>query len=387
MVITNPQVQDAVEFNNQGFRTSREYARYLRSFRDRSIQPSFTIQPSAFNKYGMDLPSMLAGLGWSSLVEDQRFSFYPEAVRMFYVSIKRGPGPEPSFFTIVVYNHKIKVSPDLLASVLSLPHSGLQAGFDGEFHDLGFDFMTSLSLFTEDTRRFFSHHLDVGRLPDDLKVFHWFITRCWLPRDLRSSAVLHPTDLWIMTHARACQPISFASLVFRHMLRFGDGNYSGNLPFRPLITRLLYRLQFDLRDKVTICNIHEDLRPNHILNRLDPDVGRRKLVTCSGGGAGGFLPAGPDASLELVPALLKAAISAIDGEVLKTKVAEPSQDGLTRASLGLLLCKERLELMQAPQGDLEDEAEPAPEDFDPMSSDSGSDDDISDYDSPPNYPF
>ncbi|CAI0381699.1 unnamed protein product [Linum tenue] len=382
----NSQVRAAVEFNNQGFRTGREYARYLCSFRNRSIQPSFTIQPAAFNKYGMDLPSMLAGLGWGSLLEDQRFSFCPEAVRMFYVSMKRGPGPEPSFFTTVVYNHKIKVTPDLLASVLSLPHTGLRAGFDGEFHELGFDFMTSLSLLTEDTGRYFPNHLDAGRLPDDLKVFHWFLTRCWLPRDLRSSALLHPTDLWIMSHARARQPLSFATLVFCHMLRFGDGGYSGNLPFGPLITRLLYRLQFDLRDKVTICNIHEDLRPNHILNRLDADVGRRKLVTGSGGGAGEF-PAPLGDSLALVPALLKAAVSAINTEVVRLKEAEPSQDGLTRASLGLMLCKERLELMQSPQGEPEDEAVPAPEDFDPMSSDSETDDDISDYDSPPSYPF
>ncbi|CAL1371429.1 unnamed protein product [Linum trigynum] len=336
MVITNP-----LEFNNQGFQTGREYARYLRSFRDRPIQPSFTFQPSAFNKYGMNLSSMLAGFRWSSLVEDQRFSFCPEAVRMFYVSIKWGLGPEPSFFTTVVYNHKIKVTPDLLASVLSLPHSGLQAGFDGEFHNLGFDFLASLSLLSEDTGRYFSHHLDVGRLPDDLKVLHWFITRCWLPRDLRSSDVLHPNDLWIMSHARA----------------------------------------------FTICNILEDLRPNHIFNLLDADVGRRKIVTGSGGGIGGLLPAAPEASHELVPALLKDAVSAINAEVMKNRAVESSQDGLTRASLGLVLCKESLELMQAPQGDLEDEAEPAPEDFDPMSSDSGSDDDISDYESPPKYPF
>ncbi|CAL1393616.1 unnamed protein product [Linum trigynum] len=151
----------------------------------------------------MNLPSLLTGIGWNSLVEDQRFSFCPEAVRMFYVSIKRGPGPEPSFFTTVVYNHTIRVTPDLLASVLSLTHSGLQASFDGEFHDLGFDFLASLSQLTEDTGRYFPNHLAAGRLPDDLKVFHWFSTRCWLPRDLWSSDVLHPTDLWIMSHARA----------------------------------------------------------------------------------------------------------------------------------------------------------------------------------------
>ncbi|CAL1406940.1 unnamed protein product [Linum trigynum] len=74
-------------------------------------------------------------------------------------------------------------------------------------------------------------------------------------------------------------------------------------------------------------------------------------------------------------------------EIVRSARVSVILDSVGIESLGLLLCKERLELMQAPQGDLEDEAEPAPEDFDPMSSDSGSDDDISDYDSPPNYPF
>ncbi|CAL1388320.1 unnamed protein product [Linum trigynum] len=191
----------------------------------------------------MNIPSLRNGLGWSCLVEDQRFSFCPEAVRMFYVSIKQGLGPEPSFFTTVVFNHKIKVTPDLLAYVLSLSHFEHQAGFDGEFHDLGFDSTASLSQLTFDTSRYFPLHLAAGLLPDDLKVFHWFITRCWLPRDLRSLDVLHHTDLLIISNARACQPISYASLVFMHMLHFDDGNYNGNLPFGPLVTHLLNRLR------------------------------------------------------------------------------------------------------------------------------------------------
>ncbi|CAL1393615.1 unnamed protein product [Linum trigynum] len=175
------------------------------------------------------------------------------------------------------------------------------------------------------------------------------------------------------------------------MLRFGDGNYSGNLPFGPLITRLLYRLHFDLRDKVIISNVLEDLCQNHILIRLDAGVGRRKLVTGSGGGAGSlsacFEETSPDLAPTLVPALIRVVVSAIDAEVLRIKTIGSDQDGLSKASLGLMVCKERLELMQAPQGDLEDEAVLAPEDFDPMSSGSGSDDDISDYESPPKYPF
>ncbi|CAL1393066.1 unnamed protein product [Linum trigynum] len=231
----------------------------------------------------MDIPSLLSGLGWSALTEDQRFLHCPEAVCLFYVNLGQGRGAEPKSFTTLVYDHEITITPDLLASVLSLPHRGYQAGFDGEFADLGFDFGSALNELTRDIGRVFPTMLAAGRLPDDLKVLHFFLTRCLLHRDISSTDILHTSDLWIMSNARSRSPISYASLVFPHMISFGNGGYSGPLPFGPLITRYLYRLSIDLRDKVVVCNIHDDLRPNHVLNRLNADVGRRQLLSGSGG--------------------------------------------------------------------------------------------------------
>ncbi|CAL1377863.1 unnamed protein product [Linum trigynum] len=127
MAFNNAQLRPVVVLNNQGFPNAIIYSRYLHSYRDRPIYASFTISPSAFSKYDMDIPSLLAGLGWTSLTEDQRFLHCPdpEPVRLFYVNIQCDRGAEPRSFTTMVYDHEITVTLDLLASVLSLPHSGL----------------------------------------------------------------------------------------------------------------------------------------------------------------------------------------------------------------------------------------------------------------------
>ncbi|CAL1371637.1 unnamed protein product [Linum trigynum] len=128
MAFNNAQLHPAAVFNNKGFRNAATYSRYLRRFRDRPIYPSFSIQPSRFSKYDMDIPSLLDGLGWSSLVNNMRFSHCPDAVRLFFVNLKCGPGCDPSFFTTYVFNYEITVTPTLLAALLNCPHSGLQAG-------------------------------------------------------------------------------------------------------------------------------------------------------------------------------------------------------------------------------------------------------------------
>ncbi|CAI0377620.1 unnamed protein product [Linum tenue] len=325
----------------------------------------------------MDIPSLIAGLGWESLTEDQRFLHCPEAVRLFYVNIRRDRGPEPNSFTTMVYDHEITVTPALLASVLSLPHSGIHASYESDFVAHGFDFCAAHDHLTRDIGKAFPNRRSAGRLPDDLKVLHFFITRCFLPREVDSAGLLHSDDLWILSNARAHQPISFASLMFAHILKFGGGGYNGALPFGPLITRYLHRLGIDLRDKVAVCNVHDNLRPNHVLVRLDADVGRRKLVTSSGGEVtccSAFSYADP-LSDRLLPALTQAAASSIDKEVRRRKQAGSGK------TTNLLVCKERLELMDF------DEAKPAPDDFDPISSDSSFEEEISYYESPPGYRF
>ncbi|CAL1406778.1 unnamed protein product [Linum trigynum] len=150
MAINNAQLHPAAVFNKKGFSNVAAYSRYLRRFRDRPIYSSFTIQPSGFSKYDMNIPSLLDGIGWGSLVENMRFSYCPEAVRMFYVNITRGPGCDPSFFKTIVFNYEIIVTPEILATTLNLPHSGLRAGTNGEFVARGFHFDAALTRYTRD---------------------------------------------------------------------------------------------------------------------------------------------------------------------------------------------------------------------------------------------
>ncbi|CAL1412313.1 unnamed protein product [Linum trigynum] len=364
MAFTHGQMHANALFKNQSFRNAATYSRYLRRFRDRPLYPSFFIQPATFSKYEIDIPVYLRRLGWSSLVENLRFSQCPEAVRLFYVNLRCGPGSDPSYFTTLVYDYEIKVTPDLLASLLGLPHDGLKAGSDRDFYHFGFRFDETLQSLAHDIGRWFPSQLSVGRMPDDLKVLHFFLTRCFLPRDLSSTELLHSTDLWVLYNARAGRRISFASLMFCHMIRFGNEYYSGPLPFGPQITRLISRLGIDLRDKVVVCDILDDLRPQHVLARLDALVGPRKPVTGSGG-------------VSNQPTEHATATALVDAAAATFKQAAHSMCGPKRRKWlekDLLLPRFVYESNQI---------------NDPISSDSESDDEdrISTYASPPKYPF
>ncbi|CAL1381172.1 unnamed protein product [Linum trigynum] len=216
----------------------------------------------------MNILAYLHRLGWDSLVEKLRFSQCPEFVCLFYVNLRCGPRSDPSFFTTLVYDYEIKVTPALLASVHDLLHARLQAGTDREFVNLGFRFPSKLV---------------AGRLHDDLKVLFFFLTRWFLPRDSASTDLVHSADLWVLSNARIGRRVSYASLMFHHMIKFDIEYYGGPLPFGPHIIRLLYRLGIDLRDKVIVCDVLDDLRPQHVLARLDALVGLRKPVTSLGG--------------------------------------------------------------------------------------------------------
>ncbi|CAL1377084.1 unnamed protein product [Linum trigynum] len=255
MASNNVQLQSSVLFKNQSFRNAATYSRYLRRFQDRPLYPSFSIQPTAFSKYDMNISAYLDKLGWVSLVSNMRFSQCPEAVRLFYVNLRRGPGSDPSFFTTLVYDYEIKVTPDLLASVLDIPHAGIRAGTDSEFHHFGFRFDQELVSLVHDIGRWFPSQLAARRLPDDLKVLFFFLTRWFLPRDLAGADIIHSPDLWVLFNARAGRRISYASLMFQHMIKFGTEYYGGPLPFGPQIPRFLYHLGIDLRDKVIVCDV------------------------------------------------------------------------------------------------------------------------------------
>ncbi|CAI0390533.1 unnamed protein product [Linum tenue] len=260
MAPNNPQLHSAATFNNQGFYKPSRYFRYLKHFHNRPFYPSFPIQPSAFRKYDLDIPDLIHKLGWGSLFENQRFSQCPKGVKMFYASLKRGPGSSPSFFTTVVYNHEIKVTTSLLAETLDLPCLGSSAATNDDFADIRFEFSSAMESLTHDIGKYYPSILSAGRLADQFKVLHFFITRILLPRSGFSADLVHPADAWIMENARDGVKLNFSALMFAHMINYGDENYSGPLPFGPQVTRLLSRVGIDLRDKMLVCDVRKDLR-------------------------------------------------------------------------------------------------------------------------------
>ncbi|CAL1377890.1 unnamed protein product [Linum trigynum] len=381
MAPINAQLRHPAVFNNKGFCNADVYSRYLRRFRDRPIYPSLSLHPAAFSKYDMNIPALLHGLGWQSLVENMRFSYCPEAVRLFYVNIQRGPGADPAFFTTTVFNFEIKWR----------INTGLCAGTDSEFGALGFDFMVALGSLTHDIGQFFPSHLAAGRLPNDLKVLHFFLTRSFLPRDLSTTNLLHPSDLWVLSHAGAGTPISYASLMFHHMLKYGMEFFGGPLPFGPQITILLSFLRIDMRDKLHQCKVLDDLRPQHVLAKIDALVGPRKPLTGLGGVKPGLatssgLKPGPATSFgpasysygRLVGALVDVVVT-----VIKRESSSEMEQSVT-------LKKLRQEDLMCPKFVYESGSI-----NDPISSDSVSEfneaasdeDSVSEYESPPKYPF
>ncbi|CAL1402502.1 unnamed protein product [Linum trigynum] len=335
MAPNNPQLHPAATFNNQGFHKPSRYLRYLTHFYNRPLYPSFPIQPSAFRKYDLDVPDLIHKLGWDSLFENQRFSQCPEGVRMFYAT-------------------------SLLAETLDLPCFGSSAATNDDFASIGFEFGSAIESLTYDIGRYYPSKLTVGRLADKFKLLHFFITRVLLPRSIFSAELVHPANAWIMVNACDGVKLNFSKLMFAHMIKYGDENYSGPLPFGPQITRLLYRVGIDLRDKWLVCDVREDLRAQHILTRVDTQVGRRKPAVCSGGESA---DATADDPKQLIPALVEAASAVLNRQITAIKRKE-------LASLEFHHGRIKMEKESELSNTQEEEAEG-----------------ISDYESPPEYAF
>ncbi|CAL1389020.1 unnamed protein product [Linum trigynum] len=287
MAPSNPQLNvslaPAAIFTNRGFRNAETYSKFLRSFRDRVLHPTFLIPPTIFNRYRLRVNGYLHDLEWSSLLKNQLLDQCPEVVRMFYASMQCGPGRTPSYFTTTVYNFNVTVTKDMLANLLHLPHDGYIAGSIEEFNSYGFHPIDTMSYLSRDSGKYQSSMFSIERLPDDLKALQFYITHMFLPREAETTTTLEESDLWIMFNARTGCRISYASLMFNHMIKYREEDCGGKLPFGPQITTLLALVGVDLRDKLTSRDVHSDLQAQHVLRRTLSGLGPRKLAKVQGG--------------------------------------------------------------------------------------------------------
>ncbi|CAN1240743.1 hypothetical protein LINGRAPRIM_LOCUS2842 [Linum grandiflorum] len=192
-------------------RSSEHQAFYLSSIK-RPILPSIRVDPVAFQKYGLYPCNLLANLGWSSLVLKQSYTFYPAAVREFYINLRLEGRLQEGRLSSIVDGYRIVVTPQLLTTVLGLPSSGLLGRWTNTTPGA-----TDLAVISD--------------LPDYLK-----------------------TD--------------FSCLMLASLVKYSDPKLKGGIPFGPAISYLLEALGIPLRDKYKSEAPLDVLRPRHILREI-----------------------------------------------------------------------------------------------------------------------
>ncbi|CAI0426819.1 unnamed protein product [Linum tenue] len=231
----------------------------------------------------MDVPRLINSLGWKEILPNRNFGFRPAVVRMFYANMKPCFQISLPCFTTIVYNYLITINVELLSLLLGIPVAGAEVQNESDFHSVGFNEGDALRLYARDTGRYYPSDFHSGRLPDDLKVLNYYITRAFLPRS-HGLNKLYPSDLWILASAKENRVISYPHLMFDHMMNYHDAYYDEDLPFAPQMTQILLALGLDLRFKVARVDILSSLRAQFVLRKVDASVGRRRSLVNSPGG-------------------------------------------------------------------------------------------------------
>ncbi|CAN1146899.1 hypothetical protein LINPERHAP2_LOCUS15545 [Linum perenne] len=223
-------------------RDASHRAIYNNLFLGREIIPPTVVDTTSFSRYNLNLDSLIDALGWSHVITEQPTKIYPDVVYQFYANLKlEGPLSARKLSTYVD-GHIIIVTPLLLAQVLGLPLYGDSISTSDKFYLANFNPCVTLSQWTGET--YSNQAFSTGsKLPDNLKVFHFFLTRILLPRS-HGQFFVTPMDTWIMHSAVTGRHLNFCSLMFATMVTFGNPAVKHDLPFDGFISALWNVLAF-----------------------------------------------------------------------------------------------------------------------------------------------
>ncbi|CAN1220619.1 hypothetical protein LINGRAPRIM_LOCUS3 [Linum grandiflorum] len=210
-------------------RSFEHQAFYLSSIK-RPILPSIRVDPVAFQKYGLYPCNLLANLGWSSLVLNQSYAFYPAAVREFYINLRLEGRLQEGRLSSIVDGYRIVVTPQLLTTVLGLPSGG---------------------------RLIF----DESNLPR-IRFLPSVVLGGW------TNSTLGATDLAVISDLPDYLKTDFSCLMFASLVKYSNPKFKGGLPFGPAISYLLEALGVPLRDKYKSEAPLDILRPRHVLHEI-----------------------------------------------------------------------------------------------------------------------
>ncbi|CAN1147908.1 hypothetical protein LINPERPRIM_LOCUS37785 [Linum perenne] len=196
---------------------------YIQFYLHRTILPFVQLDHVAFSKYCFNPSSLIANLGWSSLVLPRPTTAVPDAVYQFYANLRLEGCVQNDKFSTFVDGHIIYVTPHLLATFVGVPSHGTSLFEEGEFPFHNFVPTFTLSTSTGETYSIQAITTS-SKLPDSPK-FH------------------------------------FSTLMFAQMVKFGNHLYEGDLPFGAFISTLLERLCVPLHLRYLEQRFIKDLRP------------------------------------------------------------------------------------------------------------------------------
>ncbi|CAN1216830.1 hypothetical protein LINPERPRIM_LOCUS785 [Linum perenne] len=195
---------------------------------------------------------------------------YPDAVFQFYANLKVDGTLPAGCFSTYVDGYLLFITPDLLCQVLEVPIQGINLSSKDEFPVFKFEPISAVQTLTNNptSDRFPEDRpLNTFQLPVHLRVLHFLITRVFFPR-MTHREVITALDNWILHHAENRVPVSYAHLMFTHMVRAATDFSRGNLPFASFISTLLLGIGLSFQHMYTEENFFVQLRAQHVLHHI-----------------------------------------------------------------------------------------------------------------------
>ncbi|CAN0880707.1 hypothetical protein LINGRAHAP2_LOCUS13807 [Linum grandiflorum] len=239
--------------------------RFSEDFQYREAMKLFKPQISGFDRYGFVSPHrFIHNLGWGPFLMYHPDQYCPSAMQKFFCNLEV-TCPSPFQAQTVIDGRTVLLTHEILSETLVVPIGGVLFSTETEVRAHGFNFEEAgraLCLTPPDQpTNFLALHL-----PEDLRVFHWFISMIFLPRSFSWDTVL-PMDVWVLHNAYFGQALSLAHLLMPLLIDASSSFFTGLLPHAPHITKLLHSVGVNLSDNVLHHPVYL-LRPQHILWRV-----------------------------------------------------------------------------------------------------------------------
>nr|XP_012575285.1 serine/arginine repetitive matrix protein 1-like [Cicer arietinum] len=188
-------------------------------------------------------------------------SYYPDVVRAFYCNAKTFDGK--SLIISTIKGVEIKLTPDILASILKLPTEGPSVFGDNWYSALNLRKTEVLSyLFEEDSIRYLSTYLKP--LP---KVFNNMCQHTLIPH-CGSHEYVSNNDALLIHHLLNCKRLNLSHVIIQHMICAATKDYKkNNVPYGMFLTKVFRYFGVSLSSEKSLIKISKFSTKNLSLMR------------------------------------------------------------------------------------------------------------------------